>query len=308
VHAVLAVVTPAKDEIALLPRLFAAMEAQQVPIDFWVIVDDDSSDGTAAFLDAQQSRFQNVRELRVLHQTGLPPAYALGTKYSMVVQAGFQALEAAEQKRSRPFDFVALLDADVFPAPDYFARLLSKFEALPRLGIASGVLTYETPSGLRPDALPMRWPRGGSRVWRRACLRAAPYCVSTSADAVSAARAWSAGWHCQAFRDCRAVSRQMGDRIDPKYYGASAYRLHVPFTYFVLKSMVMLVRDGPAATRSFCRGYLEARAKKTRQALPPHTADYFRQLPWRNLVETLIVYRNCQRLKAHQPTRGGPGN
>ena len=100
--------------------------------------------------------------------------------------AGFDKLLQIERQDSQTFEFVSILDADVFPEEYFYERLLRKFERLPKLGIASGVLQYELMGNRkRPDRLPRRWARGGLRVWRRKCFDEAPYAVSTSADAVS---------------------------------------------------------------------------------------------------------------------------
>jgi glycosyltransferase involved in cell wall biosynthesis len=293
----LAVVTPAKNEIENLPRLVACVEASTLPIDLWIVVDDNSTDGTGEYLDACARTIKGARKLLVLHRKDLPPEYALGPKYAMVVDAALNELRAYEERHGIQFPFIGLLDADMFPDPAFYENLLKKFDHLPRLGIASGVLFHERDGKRRPDRLQARWVRGNLRVWRAECLRDAPYVVCTSADAVSAARAWTAGWHCQAFPDSVAVTRDYGVRSDPKYYGGSAYKLHMPYHYFFMKFLWMCCRDGRAFAWAFFQGYHEARKDAKRVSLPPEVSRYFHQLLWRNMVENRIASRNMRTLR-----------
>ena len=301
----LAVVTPAKDELANLPRLFASVENQSVPVSLWIIVDDNSTDGSSDYLAQQSGRLKNVETLKVVRRDDLAPAYGLGVKYASVVQAGLQALKSYESAHSCAFDFIGLLDADIFPEPNYFKNLLSKFALLPRLGIASGRLFCEMQQGLTPDRMPRRWPRGGLRVWRRSCLEAAPYLVAPSADAVSAARAWLAGWHCQAFDDSTAVTREMGIRSNPKYYGFAAARLHIPYYCIIPRCFWKLFRDGRQEAWNFYLGYVEERRTGARAELPSSIARYFQLYPFHIFRETWIAWWNQRRVVALERSSGG---
>lgn len=294
----LALVTPAKNEAENLPRLARCLAAQTVPIDLWLVVDDRSTDGTAEVLAALPRSGNNVGELVVVRREDLAADYALGSKYASVVHCGLTALREHAAARGIEVTHVGILDADCFPEPDYYEVLLRAFAVLPRLGIASGMLEYRLAEGLQPDRLPRRWPRGGMRVWRAGCLAAAPYQVTTSADAVSAARAWLAGWHCQAFPEARATTREMGAKSDPLYYGRSAYRLYMPYWYCVVKCGLMALRANFATARNFYRGFTEAARQAQRAELPPAVAGYFRWRLFRNLLEDRIVRANLRQWAA----------
>ncbi|MBI1178554.1 glycosyltransferase [bacterium] len=302
----LALITPAKNEAENLPVLVQRLAAQTVPIDLWLVVNDGSTDGTQAFLESLPQQGNNIGELVIVNRQDLPRDYALGSKYASVVDCGMAALRDLESARDIAFDFVGILDADCFPEPDFYAELLKGFAALPRLGIASGVLHYRAPGGLQPDRLPLRWPRGGMRLWRRECLAAAPYQVTTSADAVSAARAWLAGWHCQAFPEASATTRELGAKSDPLYYGRSAYRLYMPYWYCLLKCLLLMLRANGSAARNFYQGYRDAARGAGRAPVPAPVARYFQWRVIRNLREQVTVWNNL-RLLRRAAQRSGPG-
>lgn len=160
-----AVVTPVRDEAANLRRLAAALASQARRPERWVIIDDGSQDGTVEL----------ARELADEHPWIVLPtraAHAAGDLWRgrregrdlIAFRAGVQALEAATP------DVVVKVDADVSFAPDFFERLLERFDAEPLLGIAGGAC-YEQEDGrwVRRRVMPTH-PRGATRAYRRACL------------------------------------------------------------------------------------------------------------------------------------------
>ena len=62
-----ALVTPARDEAEHLPRLARSVAAQTVPPDVWVIVDDESADGTRAVAQRLGARCRRIA-MRLLRE------------------------------------------------------------------------------------------------------------------------------------------------------------------------------------------------------------------------------------------------
>ena len=107
-----AVITPARDEEDNLRRLGDALAAQTVQPEAWVIVDDGSTDGTAAI----------AAGLAAEHPWVVVHALADGAPSDRPRDAhGFQ--EGLGALPGEP-DVVVKLDADVSVEPDYFERLL----------------------------------------------------------------------------------------------------------------------------------------------------------------------------------------
>jgi glycosyltransferase involved in cell wall biosynthesis len=159
-----AVVTPARNEEANLPRLAAALAAQELPPAAWIVVDDGSTDRTPALV----AEFGAVHPwARLLPK---PPdsdgALARGRREGRDLEAfkfGVATLDV-------PFDIVVKVDSDVSFEPDYFAALIGQFEADPGLGIASGTC-YEHEAGAwvrRTKSDTTVW--GASRAYRRDCV------------------------------------------------------------------------------------------------------------------------------------------
>lgn len=114
-------VVPARDEAALVPRTLAALLGQEYAGRFRVVlVDDESSDGTAKV--ARDTAAGHARGARLaVVATGPRPAGWVGKMWA--VESGVRAGSA------EPPDWWWLTDADVAHAPDTLARLAAKGEA-----------------------------------------------------------------------------------------------------------------------------------------------------------------------------------
>jgi glycosyltransferase involved in cell wall biosynthesis len=184
-----------------LPPLLEQLEAD----DDLIVVDNGSSDGTAAF----------VRELAGLHPwisvIEVPGAEA-ALPGAPIVRAFHAGLERLAQ---RP-DVIVKLDADVSMEPDYFERLLVAFEADPRLGIASGDCLELADGEWRSTEVSNGHARGAARAYRKACLQQVlPLEEHVGWDGIDELKANVLGWRTGivpevAFRHHRSVGERDG--------------------------------------------------------------------------------------------------
>ena len=118
-------ITPARNEAALIERTIRSMVAQTRPPLRWVIVSDGSTDGT----DEIVTRYEP--EASWLELMKLPPHEE--RNFAAKVNA-FNA--GHDRVKGLAYDVIGNLDADVSFPPDYFECLLAKFETMPELGVA----------------------------------------------------------------------------------------------------------------------------------------------------------------------------
>ena len=129
-------VVPARNEADVVARSIGSLLAQDYPGDFRIIlVDDDSSDGTASAAAALQGLRSRLRVVR-----GAP----LAPGWTGKLWAVAQGIEQARQAPGPP-DFLLLTDADIAHAPDNLRSLVERARA-GRLVLASLMarLTVET--------------------------------------------------------------------------------------------------------------------------------------------------------------------
>lgn len=140
------VVIPCRNDAEFLDACLAALAAQTHPADRVVVVDNGSTDASAAV--ARRYGAHVVEEPHV----GIWPAAARGYD------------EAAPTA-----DIIARLDADSRPHPDWIARLVRAFVADPGLGVLTGGAEFYGGSPLA-NYLGERWYVGGGHYWIRKWL------------------------------------------------------------------------------------------------------------------------------------------
>lgn len=229
-----AVVTPARDEADNLPRLAECLAAQTIVPRAWAIVDNGSTDGTLGV----------AGELRSAHGwievQSLPGSTSAdrGAPVVRALQAGITALACD------PPEILVNVDADISMEPDYFERLLGKFDADPALGIASGS-AYELRKG--------RWEQryvtgstvwGASRAYRWDCLQQLlPLEERIAWDGVDEFKANARGWRTAAFEELPfRHHRREGERDGSTWrarvnQGRAAYYLGYRPWYLALRAL-----------------------------------------------------------------------
>ncbi len=265
-----ALVTPLRNEVVNIPRLFASMEAQSLAPHTWVIVNDGSDDGSAAQLEHFAKGYTRGELIVQDSVLGHQP-YALGEKYARVVQQGMDLLRRRDDYRD--FIAVGINDADCFPEPAYFKRLVSLLEEKPRLGITSG-LERATDNKSRSERL--SWVRGNCRLWRRECLDEVGYIVGPSADTVSLCKARLTGWDAHVQPGAFFSARPLGARTDMEYYGRSAHYRGIGPSYALLKATVDLMRGRHSMAMPYLLGYFRSWASGAQRISDPQIRHYYR--------------------------------
>jgi glycosyltransferase involved in cell wall biosynthesis len=129
-------VSAAYNEEAFIEKTIQSVIKQTEPPLKWVIVSDGSTDGTDGIVRKYAAQYPFVELLR------------LEKDHKRNFAAQVHAINAGcEKLKTLEFDFLGNLDSDVvIPSADYFARLLSKFEQFPNLGLGGGYI-YEEERG-----------------------------------------------------------------------------------------------------------------------------------------------------------------
>ena len=154
------IITPAKDEGQYISKTIASMVAQTHRPALWVIVDDGSSDDTGTLADAAAAEHDWIQ---VVHR----PAGTQRRVGPGVIEAFYAGLDSAD---SNEFDFVMKMDADIEVKPGYFANLMERFRANPRLGTASGKCFVPVDGELVLERTGDEFSHGVAKLFRRECF------------------------------------------------------------------------------------------------------------------------------------------
>ncbi len=189
--------TPARNEASTIGATIEAVAAQTMRPRRWVIVSDASTDATDAIVRRYAERYGFIH----FHRREGGDRRDFGAKVR-AIRAASDHLEGLE------YAFVGNLDADVTFAPDYFERLLAKFDQHPRLGIAGGETFDVHPGGERPRFASLDSVGGAVQLFRRECwdqvggYQPLPRGMEDSAAIYSAQQL---GWETRTFRDLKVL-------------------------------------------------------------------------------------------------------
>jgi hypothetical protein len=186
-------IVPFLNESAHLPRFLASVAAQTRVPDRLVLVDDGSTDGSAAIAESFADRHSFAVALR------RPPRPPRTDRL-----AGADELKAflwALDQRTEPWDVVAKLDGDLELTPSTIAEIERQLILDPGLGIAGSYLTEVQPSGgqsrLRIHADHVH---GATKFYRRPCWeQIAPLPTMLGWDTLDEVKARMLGWRTRSF-------------------------------------------------------------------------------------------------------------
>jgi poly-beta-1,6-N-acetyl-D-glucosamine synthase len=234
-----AVITPARDEAANLPRLAESLVAQSIGPAVWFIVDNGSQDATVPIVEALSAEHDWIRLLSAAGETS-------AVRGRPIVRAFHSALAELQS----PVDVVVNLDADVSFDADFFERLLTAFEDDPSLGIASGTC-YELDDGeWRERHVTGSTVWGATRGYRWPCLQdVLPLEERLGWDGIDEFKANARGWATRTlktlpFRHHRREGQRDGSQFRARIaQGRAAWYMGYRPWYLVLRALHNARRD-----------------------------------------------------------------
>ena len=186
-------ITPARNEEAFIEKTIQSVVNQTVLPSRWVIVNDGSTDGTAAIVAHYAALYDWIDVVNM-------PAHRDRSFAAKVhcFNAGYETVKALDH------DVVGNLDADISFATDYLEFLLLRFWEDPGLGVAGTIFEEERYSSGTDSFEGQNHVAGGCQLFRRRCFEDIGGYIPNKAGgidwiAVTAARMM--GWRTRSFRE-----------------------------------------------------------------------------------------------------------
>jgi biofilm PGA synthesis N-glycosyltransferase PgaC len=254
-------ITPARDEIEHLEQVADGLLAQTRPPDVWLVVDDNSADGTTELLAALGER---VSFLRTVHT---PPGYTdVGDDRNAAggpdraFNFGLEHVDLAD------FTKLGKLDADIVLPPDFIESMLARFAAEPELGAAGGAVTEPRAGEWVLMKTPLDHPTPQSRIYTRECFEAiGGMPARMGADVITTMRAKMLGYTTRTFLDLpvqhlRPMATADGVRRGRRRQGEYQYIVHYYPLWMLARAAVVAVRFQPRGLSGlwFLEGYVRA--------------------------------------------------
>jgi glycosyltransferase involved in cell wall biosynthesis len=153
-------ITPAHNEEGFIRKTLESMSAQTTPPERWIIVDDGSTDHTAAIVDDYAKRYPWIQLLKRPQRNDRSFA---GKAYAFY--AGIENIDLNQ------FDIIGNLDADLSFDPDYLEFLMSRFSEDPKLGVAGTPFIEDGGYDSARDSFEgENHVAGGCQLFRRECF------------------------------------------------------------------------------------------------------------------------------------------
>ncbi len=190
-------ITAARNESQYIESTIRSIIAQTRVPDRWVIVSDDSTDGTDEIVSRYNDQYAFITLLRLERES----QRSFSSK-SIALNYGISTLNHLQ------YEFIGCLDADITLESDYYEKVLLLFAQDPLLGVAGGFV-FET-NGERFVPRPynaVRSVAGAIQMFRESCFKHLDAFLPLrygGEDTIAEVRARMLGFHVESFYHLRA--------------------------------------------------------------------------------------------------------
>jgi glycosyltransferase involved in cell wall biosynthesis len=269
------VVTPVKDEAKHITKtLQSVVNQSRTPLK-WVIVDDGSTDETAAIVRHFASQYSFIQ----LVSTNRNTPRATGVAEIIAFNLGLNHVAPLAP------DCIVKLDGDLSFNPDYFDALLGEFESHPKLGIASGVYLEQRSTNWEEIVMPYYHAFGASKVVRSECFNAiGGFVAERGWDTVDVVRARALGWetwHLPKLKvqHWKPEGKAMG-RLRTAYMHGEIFYRTARWPHLFLLKFLRRLPNSPLFLDAMAMllGYLQTMLKRSKSLLSPVEQRCYRAL------------------------------
>jgi len=297
-------VTPARNEAAVIGRTLESVVAQTRPPLRWVIVDDGSTDRTAEIVLEYARRYEWIVLIQRPHRTD--------RNFAGKVHAVNAGLDVVKDLSVEVF---GNLDADVSFDPGYMEFLLQKFEGDHQLGVAGTPFTQEGGYDSTRDSFEgENYVAGPCQLFRSQCFREIGGYVPNPAggvDWIAVMTARMRGWKVMAFPEKRFHHhRSMGTaergEVSAMFsYGEKDYYLGgSPLWELVRGAYRMTKRPVVGGGVALILGYTWAAVRRVRRPVTPELMRFHRQDQMRKLRAVVHALAGFKRPDAFRVATG----
>lgn len=278
------IVIPAHNEATFLAVCLQSLVDQSLPATEILVVDDHSTDDTAAITDLFATRYPNIRLLTTTSLSTHQP----GSKIVEAFNKGYDALE-------QDYDVICKFDADLIFPPNYLETLAQHFENQPDIGMAGGFCYIEKEGYWALENLTNKdHIRGALKAYRKACFKAIGGLRSSMGwDTADELLAQYHGWkvitdESLEVKHLRPTGATYSAKAKRKQ-GEAFYKLRYGFLLSVIASAKLAMNKGqPSLLKDYLKGYFQARKKQLPFLVTEKEGAFIRKLRYKKIREKFI--------------------
>lgn len=267
------VITSVKDEGKNIEKTIVSIVNQTILPQEWVIVNDGSSDDTKSIIVNYAKKYRWIK----LVDRRDSREYELGARIVENIYIGLQHVISA-------YDYLVKLDGDLSFEKDYFEYLSIKFEANPRLGMASGQSYVLENNELIWEDTPEDHVKGLMTTYRRSCFNDIGGLIrSLGWDTVDELSARMKGWDTRSFKEQKIIHhRRLGSKMGilkgNRRHGYIAYIIG-SHPLYVLFRCIYRIFEKPYVSGSlaYMQGYLNGFIRKEKRVVSKEMQEFRRK-------------------------------
>ncbi|OYQ31874.1 glycosyl transferase family 2 [Flavobacterium cyanobacteriorum] len=278
------VIIPAHNEEAFIGRTLESVAAQTVLPDKVVVVNDNSTDATAAICAAYAGKYT---WLSVIEKSS-GAIHLPGSKVIQAFLAGYETLD-------EDYDVIVKLDADLVLPPDYFKTILEIFAADEKAGMAGGFAYIEKNGEWVLESLTDKdHIRGAFKAYRKECfLQIGKVKPAMGWDTVDELLSQYYGWKVITVDTLKVKHlKPTGanyNKAARHKQGEAFYTLGYGFIITAIASAKLAMRKKkPLLFIDYIAGFLKAWAARTPLLVTQGQAAFIRHYRWQKMKQKLF--------------------
>ena len=282
------IIIPAHNEEEHIGQCLDSFIAQIRKPDFLLVVDDNSTDGTAQIAEEYARKHHWIQVVQMNSMAEHQP----GAKVVRAFNFGLSQID-------RDFEYIGKFDADIILPVNYFEQVLLEFERNPQIGLCSGLLYISKGAEWVYEPIANKTHvRGPVKLYRKSCLDAMKGLrQGIGWDTADVLLARYHGYdvrtlpelHVKHLRPTAAAYSGKASILHGRaYYGL---RYGVLIAFLASLKMSKNKRSFPVIWQSM-RGYFLASKEKSLPLVTKNEGRFIRRYRWRNIWTSLFSSSN----------------
>lgn len=285
------IVSPVRNEAAHIEAVARALAAQTRPPALWVVVDDNSTDGTGEVLA------RLAQEIDFMRVVSTPPEFTRKSADRLAVAAAPRAFNfgLSSVDDVSAYTHVGKIDGDVELRPDYYERILAEFDADSTLGIAGGVILEQRLGKWQAAPSAPDHVRGALKLYTRECFAAIGGVVERLGwDGIDETLARMSGYTTRSFEHAEALHYRDTGSADGRLrghvrWGEAHWILnHGPLWTTARAAKVARIRPRGASGVAYLYGYARAAVRRVPRVEIDGYRDFVRREQRQKMVTAAL--------------------
>lgn len=278
------IIIPAHNEEAFIAQTLQSIAAQTVLPDKVVVVNDNSTDGTAAICTDFASRYHWLSSV----EKSSDAIHLPGSKVIQAFLAGYDTVDA-------DYDIIVKLDADLILPSDYFEKILDVFRQDEKAGMAGGFAYIEKNGEWVLESLTDKdHIRGAFKAYRKECfLQIGGLKPAMGWDTVDELLAKYYGWKVITLPELKVKHlKPTGanyNKAARHKQGEAFYTLGYGLIITAIASAKLAMRKKkPLLFVDYITGFFKAKSSKKPMLVTQQQAKFVRSYRWKKMKQKLF--------------------